>query len=52
MAQTIPRIQAEKPVDHHRKIYDAIRERKPEDARRLMLEHIAEAAAALTDSKK
>src|ERR1035438_8307839 len=52
MAQTIPRIQTERPLGYHRKIYDAIRDRKPEDARRLMLEHIAEAAAALTDSKK
>jgi GntR family transcriptional repressor for pyruvate dehydrogenase complex len=52
MAQTIPRIQTERPLDYHRKIYDAIRDRKPEDARRLMLEHIADAAAALTDSKK
>lgn len=52
MAQTVPRIQAEKPLNSHRKIYAAIRDRKPDDARRLMLEHIAEAAAALNDPKK
>jgi GntR family transcriptional repressor for pyruvate dehydrogenase complex len=52
MAQTVPRVQVEMPLSFHRKIYTAIRDRNPDEARRLMLAHIADAAEALLDSGK
>lgn len=52
MAQTMPRIQVERPLSHHRMIYTAIRDRNEGEARRLMHEHIAEAAEALREAAK
>lgn len=52
MTKTIPRMDIERPLGAHKKIYAAIRDRKTGDARRLMSEHIADAASALADSKK
>jgi len=50
MAQVVDRVQIEKPLAYHRKIYSAIRDRNADEARRQMLRHITEAGALLNRS--
>ncbi len=48
MSYLSSRVALDQPLMFHRKIYTAIRERKPEEARQEMLEHIMDARASLT----
>lgn len=48
MSYLSSRVSLDTPLMYHRKIYAAIRERKPEEARQAMLEHIMDARALLT----
>jgi GntR family transcriptional regulator, transcriptional repressor for pyruvate dehydrogenase complex len=50
MAQVVDRVQIEKPLAYHRKIYSAIRDRNADEARRQMLQHITEAGSVLNRS--
>jgi GntR family transcriptional repressor for pyruvate dehydrogenase complex len=43
MAQLAPRVSIQKPLFFHKKIYNAIRDRNPGEARRTMFEHITDA---------
>jgi GntR family transcriptional repressor for pyruvate dehydrogenase complex len=52
MTKTVPRVDIERPLGAHKKIYAAIRDRNADEAKRLMLDHIMDAAAGLQDSKK
>lgn len=52
MSQLSGRVSLDTPLMYHRKIYAAIRERKPADARQTMLEHIMDARALLTQSNE
>src|SRR6202021_295252 len=50
MSQLSDRVSLDRPLMFHRKIYDAIRGRNPEDARRCMHEHITDARDLLGKS--
>jgi GntR family transcriptional repressor for pyruvate dehydrogenase complex len=51
MGQLLPRVSLGRPLLFHRKIYAAIREHNPEDARCCMREHITDARSLLANSK-
>lgn len=52
MAQLSPRVSMEQPLMFHRRIYTAIREGKPQEARQSMIEHIMDARSLLTPGSK
>jgi GntR family transcriptional regulator, transcriptional repressor for pyruvate dehydrogenase complex len=51
MSQLADRVSMDQPLMFHRRIYAAIRERKPEEARLAMQEHIRDAASLLEHSQ-
>jgi GntR family transcriptional repressor for pyruvate dehydrogenase complex len=51
MSQLADRVSMDQPLMFHRRIYAAIRERKPEEARLAMQEHIRDAASLLDHSQ-
>jgi GntR family transcriptional repressor for pyruvate dehydrogenase complex len=51
MSQLADRVSMDQPLMFHRRIYAAIRERKPEEARLAMQEHIRDAAGLLEHSQ-
>ena len=52
MAQFVDRVQMERPLEFHKKIYSAIRQKNAEEARRQMLEHINAVAVLLIPPPK
>ncbi|HEV2396121.1 MAG TPA: FadR/GntR family transcriptional regulator [Candidatus Sulfotelmatobacter sp.] len=52
MSQLSPRVSVERPLTFHKRIYAAIQERNSEDARRQMLDHIADSRALMTSAAK
>lgn len=52
MYQLSGRVALERPLSYHKAIYAAIYKRKSEEARRKMLEHIADAQALLASNRK
>ena len=47
MGQLSRRVSIDRPLSFHKKIYAAIRDRNPQDARSAMQEHIVDAQALL-----
>lgn len=52
MAQLSHRVSVEKPLTFHKRIYMAIRDRKPEEARQAMLEHVTDAQNLLSSAPR
>ncbi len=52
MAQISKRVEMKRPLAFHKAIYSAIYERRPEDARRLMAEHLVDAKSMLLHPEK
>ncbi len=52
MSYLSSRVSFEQPLMYHRKIYAAIRARKPEEARQAMLDHILDARSLLTHQEE
>jgi DNA-binding FadR family transcriptional regulator len=48
MGQLSRRVSLDRPLSYHKKIYSAIRDRDPQQARSTMQEHIADAKALLS----
>jgi DNA-binding FadR family transcriptional regulator len=51
MSQLSTRVPLDRPLTFHKRIFAAIQQRNPEDARRQMLEHIADTKALLATGK-
>ncbi len=52
MTQLSNRVSVDRPLTFHKRIYAAIRDRNPEEARRAMLDHIADAQNLIPHSSK
>jgi GntR family transcriptional repressor for pyruvate dehydrogenase complex len=52
MSQLSARVSIDRPLNFHKRIYEAIQNRNSDDARRQMLDHIADTKALLTSTKK
>jgi GntR family transcriptional repressor for pyruvate dehydrogenase complex len=52
MSQLSTRVPLDRPLTFHKRIYAAIQKRNPEDARRQMLEHLADTKALLASSAR
>jgi DNA-binding FadR family transcriptional regulator len=48
MSHLSTRVALERPLNYHKRIFAAIQQRDPEQARRAMLEHISDTKALLT----
>jgi len=52
MSQLSERVPLDRPLTFHKRIFAAIQQRNPEDARRQMLEHISDTKALLVSTAR
>jgi GntR family transcriptional repressor for pyruvate dehydrogenase complex len=52
MSKLSRRVPLDRPLTFHKRIYEAIQNREPEEARRQMLDHITDTKVSLTSTQK